>query len=179
MRKISKIFISLLFSGYIITVLFTNIDISLSINSDNDSVDVVNKNETINSLENKYRSYILPKSSKDFSETYMKKMLNTVAIIDTVHTDLVTKAGSTFLYVEAKSDNHGRIFAKLSCDESIIEKVKKKKFAGAVVAARISGITKSSIVGEVELENNLNVVNLGEDVMLTGECLEYIVLADS
>jgi len=179
MKKIIKILIGISFIFYIVTILITNIDFTETNYVNEDSVNVVMKNELMRSLESKYKSIILPKSSKEFSDGYIKKLLNSVTIIDTLHTDIVSKAGEFFIYVEAKSDNSGRIFAKLRCDDSILEKVKNKKYPGALLAAKISGVDKSNVLGEVEVHDFLNLINIGEDVLLTGECIEYIELSNS
>jgi len=179
MKKIYKILLGFSFVFYIVTILLTNIDFTEANNLNEDSVHVVSKNQLITSLESKYRSFILPKSSKAFSEDFIKKTLNSVTIIDTLHTDIVKNAGESFIYVEAKSDNYGRIFAKLRCDDSILKKVKNKKFPGALIAAKINGVDKSDVLGEVKVQDHLNLINIGEDVLLTGECLEYIEISNS
>ena len=179
MKKVYKILFSISFIFYIVTILLTNIDFNETNYINEDSVNVVMKNDMIRSLESKYNSIILPKSSKEFSAGYIKKLLNSVTIIDTLHTDIVNKDGEFFIYVEAKSDDNGRIFAKLRCGDSILEKVRNKISPGALLAAKINGVTKSNVLGEVKFDDNLNLINIGEDVLLTGECIEYIELSNS
>lgn len=179
MKKTYKILIGISFIIYNVIVLLTNIDFTETYSFNENSVHVLKKNELIRSLESKYQSIILPKSSKDFSEDFIKKLLNGVTIIDTLHIDIVKKAGEFYIYVEAKSDNNGRIFAKLRCDDSIIKKVRNKKFPGALLVAKIEGVNKSNVLGEVKADDYLNLINIGEDVLLTGECLEYIELSNS
>ena len=89
MKKTYKILIGISFIFYAVTILLTNIDFTEGNHFNEDSVSVVKKNDLARSLESKYRSFILPKSSKAFSQGYIKKLLNSVAIIDTLHTDIV------------------------------------------------------------------------------------------
>jgi hypothetical protein len=179
MKQIRKILIGIGFLTYAATVILTNIEFGETEYFNDDSVNVVLKNEMISSLAGKYNSLILTKSSADFTDGYIKGLLNNVAIIDTLSTDVVEKGGESFIYVEAKSDNNGRIFAKLKCDDSIVEKVKNKIFPGALLAARIVSVNKVDVEGEVRVDDYPGTVNIGEDVLLTGECLEFIELSNS
>jgi len=179
MKKVRKILIGIGFLAYASIIMFTNVDRTETEYFNEDSVNILLKNEMINSLESKYQGRVLAKSSIDFSESYIKKILNNVAIIDTLQADIVNKAGESYLFVEAKSDNNGRIFARLKCDDAIADKVKNKRFAGALLAARIEGVERTNVQGEINIDDSVGLVDIGDDIMLTGECLEYIELSDS
>ncbi len=179
MKRLRKILIGFVFIAYASLVIFTNVEKNESVYFNKDSVDIVLKNEIINSLETKYQSVILAKSSKDFSENYIEKLLNNVTIIDTLRTDIFNKAGESYIYVEAKSDDNGRIFARLKCDGEIADKVRNKTFAGALLAARIDGVERTNVQGEIRIDDGIALLDAGEDIMLTGECLEYIELSNS
>ena len=179
MKKVRKILVGIGFLTYASIVLFTNMENTETPQINEDSVNIVLKNEIINSLETKYRGSVLTKSSNDFSDSYIKKLLNNVTIIDTLQTDVVKKAGESYLYVEARSENNGRIFARLKCNRDIEDKVRNKRFAGALLAARIDGVDKIDVQGEVKIDDEVSLLDIGEDIMLTGECLEYIELSNS
>ena len=176
MIRMRKILIGLGFLAYASIVIFTNIEKTDTDYFNGDSVSIVLKNEIINSLESKYRGRILAESPDDFSDSYINTLLHSVTIIDSLQTDVVNKAGELFIYVEAKSDNNGRIFAKLKCSNEIADIVRNKSYAGALLAARITGVDRINVQGEVRIDENVSQIDIGEDIMLTGECLEYIEL---
>lgn len=179
MKKLIKILLVAGYLSYIFTIVITNIDLKEVDLFAEDSISLVHKNELVSSLQNKYSTLILPESSGDFTESFINRLLNSVTIIDTLQTDVVGKADELYIYVEAKSDKNGRIFAKLKCDESIADKVRNRKSPGALLAARINGVNKSIALGEIKISNQIQLMNIGEDVLLTGECLEYIELSNS
>jgi hypothetical protein len=179
MKRMRKILVLAGFLSYAATVILTNIEFNDSASVNEDSINVVMKNEMIGTLAGKYNSLILTRSASDFTDSYVKNLLGNVAIIDTLRTDIVEKAGESFVYVEAKSDHSGRIFAKLKCDDRIVEKVKNKRFPGALLAAKISCVKKTDVQGEIRVDDYISSINIGEDVLLTGECLEFIELSNS
>jgi hypothetical protein len=179
MKRIRKILIGIGFLAYAFIVIFTNMEKTETVHFNEDSVNIVLKNEIINSLESKYHSRILTKSSAGFTDGYIKKLLTSIAIIDSLQTEIVKKAGESYIYVEAKSDNGGRIFARLKCDDSIADKVENKRYAGALLAARIFSVDKINVQGEVKIDDGVSLIDLGNDIVLKGECLEYIELSNS
>jgi hypothetical protein len=179
MRRIRKILVLAGFLSYAATVILTNIEFSDTASVNEDSINVLLKNEMIGTLAGKYNSLILTRSSSDFTDRYIKNLIGSVTIIDTLRTDIVEKAGELFVYVEAKSDHSGRIFAKLKCDDRIVEKVKNKRFPGALLAAKINSVKKTDVQGEVRVDDYNRSIDIGEDILLTGECLEFIELSNS
>jgi hypothetical protein len=101
-----------------------------------------------------------------------RSIINKTIILDTLIIGVRNQGNKFVIKARITGDCDKKYFAELNCSKEIAEKFYSTKSNYAVIAAKISGITDCDLVAEVDsLDGKASQMELGNAVLLTGECL--------
>jgi hypothetical protein len=99
-------------------------------------------------------------------------ILNKTVVLDTLIIGVRNQGNKFIVKARITGDCDKKYFAELNCSKEIAEKFYSTKSNYAVIVARISCITDCDLVAEVDsLDGKASQMELGNAVLLTGECL--------
>lgn len=134
------------------------------------------KNEIKSNLIDQYDAVNPNDYSKLFAPEFQKYILAKKVILDSTIIGAYQTSDAFFVNLQIGNPN-GRIFARLQCDEHMFEEINKFRFSDALVVADISTLDIQSTPIDIFIEDDNFTTYLGEDILITGNCIEAIELA--
>lgn len=128
--------------------------------------------DRLNSSKQKTASLLLHKFDAEIFNINSKQILSRPVVLDSTLIGIVENGGQYFLRAEVKLKGSKKCFAELKCSPEIVDSYYRTKSNSALIAAKISRIDDCSTFAETDsLEGNMSQFNLGESILLSGECL--------
>ncbi|MFA8342431.1 MAG: hypothetical protein ACEPO8_05610 [Rhodothermaceae bacterium] len=130
-----------------------------------------NKNKVILTLCEDYDAEKIDLSYKDKFADLMEKTV----ILDSLLIGTYSKAGEFYVKVSVCSEETGYINAELKCDKSVFDKIEKMQNTTMIIAANLSGFTKSKVPLFLDnFDGSENQFKLIDEIKLKGKCLEVV-----
>ena len=93
-------------------------------------------------------------------------------VVDTTMLGVSINGEDVFLSAQINLSCAKRYFVKLKCSQEVLEQYSKTKSNNALLAARFTRMDNEKLVAEADsLDGSDPTINLGETVILSGECL--------
>lgn len=125
---------------------------------------VQNKTEIIKLLLNEFDAEVFDCTVKD--------IFRKAIVLDTTLLGISRKDGEVFLSAKVNNPCVDKYFVKLKCTNEILEQFNKTKTNNAVIAAKVYRIDNEKLVANADsLDGADPAINLGNTIILTGECL--------
>lgn len=102
----------------------------------------------------------------------LQEIFSKPVIMDTVIIGIKENNGDYFIHAKVNTSCNKKYFANLKCDKEIIEQFNHTKSNYAFIAAKITKAIDYNLTAEADsLEGQKSQLNLGNAVLLNGECL--------
>ncbi|MBI3124111.1 MAG: hypothetical protein HYZ10_06875 [Ignavibacteriales bacterium] len=93
-------------------------------------------------------------------------------VVDTTLMSISKNGEDVFLSAQINLSCVKKYFVKLKCSQEVLEQYSKTKSNNALLAARFTRMDNEKLVAEADsLDGSDPTINLGETVILSGECL--------
>lgn len=104
----------------------------------------------------------------------LQNIFSTPVVMDTVIYGIKKKDDEYFLHARINTDCDKKYFTELKCTYQIVEQFNQSKSNYALIAARITDVFNYNLTAEADsLEGEISQLNLGNTVLLSGECLAF------
>jgi len=134
------------------------------------------KQEMMQRLLNDFDAVDPTNTFQNFTAELQKYILQNNVILDSSVIS-TSKLNDQFFVNLQISMTSKKVFARLKCDEEMYDAINNFKFVDALVVADISSVKVLSFPVEIFIDDETYLANLGEDIILSGNCIEAIELA--
>lgn len=176
MKTVIKYFSRLLFAAYIAVSLISLNNCGTKDGEGRISFEklVSQKAELINYLKEKYDAELFTNSLRDLKPEYLKSIVGTNMVLDTLVIGTREENGKYFLKTRIKSEGKANIFAEFGCEKSVVEKFAHSKSSSALIVAKINSVNISMIPAELDTVNsNSTQMVFLRNALVAGDCISY------
>ncbi|MBN1301783.1 MAG: hypothetical protein JW995_11265 [Melioribacteraceae bacterium] len=159
---------------YLCLVVYSNVNIELQLFNDCGQISYNRISESRKELEKKYGAESISDRSKLHDREYQSKILGRNIIIDTSIIKIDYSNNHNYIDVELERTAKGSVYGRLLVDNELMELINSFNFREALMVAQIDRIQSESASYIVYSEEKKFVSSFGNDVMLSGICIDAV-----